>query len=76
MKLNYRNNIDKKLNLINLKKCYQLISENKIKFIDNGLQGEVFKAQSEDCGSVVIKKRVMKEKHKIWTDNEIWIKKK
>jgi serine/threonine protein kinase len=74
MSLKYRDNIDDNLNLKNLSICEDLINKNKTQILGKGLQGEVFKAMSPDCGSVVIKKKLIKLKDKKWPDNEQWVR--
>lgn len=74
MNLDYRNNIDENLNLRDLQMCKTLINQNKTKFISRGHQGEVFKVKSDDCGSVVVKKSLIKEEDKKWKNNEQWVK--
>jgi serine/threonine protein kinase len=74
MNLEYRNNINDDFNLKNLSVCMDLINKNKVEILGKGLQGEVFKAKSPECGSVVIKKKLIKEKDKKWKDNEEWLK--
>ena len=77
MNFNYRENINKKLNLKNLNKCIDLINLNKYEFINKGLQGEIFKVQSDKCGSVVIKKKINhKEDNEKWKNNLSWLSKK
>lgn len=72
--LDYRNNIDDELNLKNINKCVELIDENKILFIEKGQQGEIFKVKSNECGSVIIKKKLMREQDTKWKNNEQWMK--
>lgn len=74
MNIDYRNNIDESLNLKNLSICKNLITQNKIVILGKGLQGEVFKAKSPECGSVVLKRKIVKEENKKWKDNESWLK--
>lgn len=74
MNLEYRDNIDDKLNLKNLSVCKDLINKNKTQILGKGLQGDVFKAMSPECGSVVIKKKRIKPEHKKWPENERWLK--
>ena len=74
MNLEYRNNIDDKLNLKDLSVCKDLINKNKTQLLGKGLQGEVFKAMSLECGSVVIKKKLIKLEHKKWPKNDDWLK--
>jgi serine/threonine protein kinase len=65
MSFEYRNNINEKLNLKNLNICKNLINQNKTEFLNKGYQGEVFKAMSNDCGCVVVKKlKLINEKDK------------
>jgi len=71
--INYRNNINDKFNLKNLAECKKLIEKNKLEFINKGIQGEVFKVFSSDCGSVIVKKRIIDEKEKKWKNNKQWI---
>jgi serine/threonine protein kinase len=52
----YRLNIDKNKNLINYSECRKLIDAHCFDKIGSGGQAEVFKAVSEKCGSVIIKK--------------------
>ena len=70
----YRNNINDDLNLKNINKCLQLINNNKFLFLEKGKQGEIFKVKSEDCGSVVIKKKLIREEDKKWKNNEEWMR--
>ena len=72
--LEYRNNIDDELNLKNINKCMELINKNKILFIEKGQQGEIFKVKSDDCGSVIIKKKLIREQDIKWKNNEQWMK--
>jgi len=74
MNFDYRNNIDESLNLKNLSICKDLIIQNKVEIIGKGTQGEILKAKSPDCGSVVIKRKLIKEEHKKWKENEKWQK--
>lgn len=74
MNLEYRNNINEKLNLKNLDICKKLIHQNKTEFLKKGIQGEIYKVFSNDCGSVVVKKKIIKEEHKKWKNNEKWLK--
>ena len=73
MNFEYRKNIDDKLNLKNLKKCEELMIQNKMNFISKGHQGEVFKVMSNDCGSVVVKKKIIKKEDNKWKNNEKWL---
>jgi hypothetical protein len=52
---NYRNNIDINKNLINYTECKKLIEQQDMKYIGEGGQANVFKIESEKCGSVVLK---------------------
>lgn len=74
MNFDYRNNVDNSLNLKNLSVCKDLIIQNKVEIIGKGIQGEVLKAKSKDCGSVVIKRKLIKEEDKKWKENEKWLK--
>jgi len=74
MDFSYRDNIDDSLNLKNLSVCKDLIIQNKVEIIGKGIQGEVLKAKSKDCGSVVIKRKLIKEEDKKWKENEKWQK--
>jgi serine/threonine protein kinase len=66
--VDYRLNINKKHNLLNYNECKKLIYKSNFFKIDNGKQGEIFKAVSDKCGSVIIKKagrdKYDKEKNK------------
>jgi serine/threonine protein kinase len=73
MSLTYRNNINDNNNLKNLSKCIELINKSNFTKISNGQQGDIFKVVSKDCGSLIIKKRIIKEKDKKWKDNQIWL---
>lgn len=73
MSLEYRNNINEKLNLKKLDVCKNLINQNKTTFLNKGQQGETYKVTSEDCGSVVVKKKLMREKDKKWKNNDKWM---
>lgn len=74
MNFDYRNNVDDSLNLKNLSICKNLIIQNKVEIIGKGIQGEVFKAKSPDCGSVVIKRKLIREEDKKWKNNEKWMR--
>jgi serine/threonine protein kinase len=74
MNYDYRNNIDDNLNLKNLSVCKDLINQNKTKFISKGLQGEIFKVKSNECGSAVVKKKLLRDKDNKWKNNEQWMK--
>lgn len=52
---NYRNNIDKKKNLLNYSECIKLLNQKQMNNIGKGGQGDVFKAVSDKCGSIVLK---------------------
>jgi serine/threonine protein kinase len=74
MLFKYRNNINEDLNLYNIDKCKELIDKNSMLFIDKGQQGEIYKVKSEECGSIIIKKKIFREKDLKWANNEQWIK--
>jgi serine/threonine protein kinase len=74
MSLRYRDNINEEYNLKNLSKCIDLVNKQDFKKINEGQQGEIFKAYSKDCGSVVIKKKLIKEEHNKWKNNVEWLK--
>lgn len=59
--LNYRLNINKSKNLLNYGECKKLIYQKNFEQIDSGTQSEVYKAYSNKCGSVVIKRAGKKE---------------
>jgi serine/threonine protein kinase len=73
MVLYYRENIEKILNLNNLSVCKDLINQNKFEKIAKGIQGEIFKAMSKDCGSIIIKRKIIKEEDQKWKNNEQWL---
>lgn len=73
MSLTYRNNINDNNNLKDLSKCIELINKSNFSKIGNGAQGEIFKVVSKDCGSLILKKRLIKEKDKKWADNVKWL---
>jgi serine/threonine protein kinase len=73
--MNYRDNIDNNYNLKNLTKCKELIKLNKLEFINKGIQGEVFKVHSKYCGSVVIKKKLLREQDLKYKNAKTWLKK-
>lgn len=54
--LDYRRNIDENKNLLNYCECKILINKHNFDKIGSGRQGEIFKAVSDNCGSVIIKK--------------------
>lgn len=56
----YRINVNKKYNIKNLPKCIELINSNYEKFINEGTQGKVYKVESDNCGSAVVKKKIIK----------------
>lgn len=57
----YRNNVNDKLNIKNLSQCIKLINTNSEKFINKGTQGEVYKVESDLCGSAIVKKKIIKK---------------
>jgi serine/threonine protein kinase len=57
----YRNNINDKLNIKNLSQCIELINTNSEKFVGKGTQGEVYKVESNSCGSAIVKKKIIKK---------------
>jgi hypothetical protein len=81
--LNYRKNIDNEKNLLNYSVCKKLIYEQNFEHIDSGTQSEVYKAHSDKCGSIVIKRAGKKEYDenynnymlkKLITENKILLK--
>lgn len=76
LNLAYRNNINKSNNLFDLSICNKLIKLNKKQFIDKGMQGEVYKVHSDKCGSIVVKKKIIKKENlKKWPNDVEWSKK-
>jgi serine/threonine protein kinase len=74
MNIDYRNNINDKFNLKNLTICKKLLNLNKTEFVNKGKQGEIFKVSSNDCGSVIVKKKLIRKEDKKWKNNEQWMK--
>ena len=74
MLLEYRKNTNDKFNLKNMIKCIELIDSNSMLFIEKGQQGEIYKVNSDTCGSVIVKKKLIREKDSKWANNEQWIK--
>jgi serine/threonine protein kinase len=54
--VNYRDNINKKFNLLDYSVCKSLIDKEDMSMIGKGGQGDVFKVVGDKCGSVVLKK--------------------
>lgn len=71
--LQYRNNIIKNYNLLNYSQCKKLIFDQNIDRIGSGRQAEIFKAVSDTCGSVIIK-RAGKNKYDEFTNNKLFKK--
>jgi len=57
----YRNNINDKFDIKNLPECIKLINSNITKFVNKGTQGEVYKVESNVCGSAIVKKKIIKK---------------
>lgn len=51
----YRNNINKDYNLKNINKCKELLKDN-LPEINEGYSAKIFKVESRDCGSVILKR--------------------
>jgi hypothetical protein len=71
--LNFRLNVQKNKNLLNYSECKKLIYKQDIEKIGSGNQGEVFKAISDKCGSVIIKK-AGKVKYDEYVNNNLFKK--
>lgn len=73
--LDYRNNIDKTKNLYNINKCLDLLNhKNKLEQIGEGFIGNIFYANSPQCGSIVLKIYKDKENKKAFKREKIFIK--